>query len=68
VSGDGLLPPGRGETTAAWSQLLSMDELPGKDAGHPSLHEQVGAAWTDWDKQRRAWRTLLAPRLLDVRR
>jgi hypothetical protein len=50
------------------ARLLSMlaDEPPQDAGGHPSLpvHEQVGAAWADWDKQRRAWLTLLAPRLL----
>lgn len=58
----------RATTRRMVGMLLSMlaDEPP-QDAGqHPSLalHEQVGAEWADWDKQRRAWQTLLAPRLL----
>lgn len=58
----------RATTRRMVGHLLSMlaDEPP-QDAGqHPSyaVHEQAGAAWADWDRQRRAWQTLIAPRLL----
>lgn len=45
---------------------LLADEPPQDAGGHPSpeVHQQVGAAWADWDRQRRAWCALLAPRLL----
>jgi hypothetical protein len=45
---------------------MLADEPPQDAGGHPSLglHEQVGANWAEWDHQRRAWLTLLAPRLL----
>lgn len=58
----------RATTRRMVGALLSMlaDEPPSDAGGHPSIpvHEQVGAAWADWDKRRRAWQTLLAPRLL----
>lgn len=47
-------------------QILCGQEPPADAGGHPSVdvHEAVGRAWGDWDKQRRAWATILAPRLL----
>ena len=58
----------RAVTRSMVERLIGMlaDE-PAQDAGgHPSpeVHQQVGAAWADWDRQRRAWCALLAPRLL----
>lgn len=63
-----VTPEERETTRRMVGHLLSMlaDEPP-QDAGdHPAIevHQQVGAAWADWDRQRRAWCALLAPRLL----
>ena len=49
----------RATTRRMVGHLLAMlaDEPPMDAGGHPSMpvHEQVGAAWADWDRQRRAW-------------
>jgi hypothetical protein len=67
-SADDVTQTERETTRRMVGHLLSMlaDEPPQDAGNHPSLplHEQVGAAWADWDRQRRAWQTLLAPRLL----
>lgn len=58
----------RNTTRRMVERLISMlaDEPPDSAGGHPSMevHEQVGKTWADWDNQRRAWQTLIAPRLL----
>lgn len=45
-----------------------LDSEPPQDAGHhPSmeLHERVGAAWAEWDKQVSAYRLLLGVHLVN---
>lgn len=65
---DAVTTTHREETWAMVGRYLSMlaDEPPQDAGGHPSydVHAQVGAEWAEWDRQRRAWVTLLAPRLL----
>ena len=59
--------------SALTEQLLDqlvdlLEHEPPQDAGHhPSmeLHERVGAAWAEWDKQVSAYRLLLGTRLVN---
>ena len=63
-----VTPEERATTRRMVGHLVSMlaDEPPQDAGGHPSpeVHQQVGAAWAEWDRQRTAWQVLLAPRLL----
>ena len=45
-----------------------LEKEPPQDAGqHPSLelHERVGAAWAEWDKQVSSFRTILGAMLVN---
>lgn len=48
--------------------IILLDHEPPEDAGHhPSmeLHERVGAAWAEWDRQVSGLRILLGVRMVN---